>query len=147
MNISGILREKKIEFSDFKLEVINSKYCASSFKVKGKIYKYRKGNLTPRKVGLFVAFYKVDNINVPYEDIDEFDYLVIDCNVEEYYGYFILSKTDLIKLGVIKSVKDNSEGKMGFRVYPDSKKVIVLNKQASKTKRLYDGSYMSDIDI
>lgn len=110
----------------------NSSYEGFSFKHESKIYHSRLAKKTPNKDGYFVTFWKkINNINNPYELSDYFDYLIINIIDGVTLGYFILSKEDLIKHGIVSSNK--SKGKMGFRVYPSW--IKDLNSLASKTQK------------
>jgi len=107
-------------------------YSASSFMINSTSYIYRKAKLTPKKQGLFVAIWKRDhnNITVPYELSDHFDYMIINVENDNKQGLFIFPKTILYKHGVIAG--ENSRGKNGIRVYPPWDED--LNKTALKTQ-------------
>ena len=84
-------------------------------------------NITPTKVGQFVAFWEKDEINKnqPYLYEDAPDLFVITTfKSDNAFGQFIFPKEILLKQNILRSPSTN--GKMAIRVYskwdsPDSK--------------------------
>ncbi len=112
----------------------NSKYGAGSFRLASRTVRYRVANITPTKVGQFVACWEKDenNKNQPYSYEEAPDLLVITCfKNEEAFGQFIFPKEVLLKQNILRSAL--TKGKMAIRVYPgwDSPS----SKQAIKTQK------------
>ncbi len=111
----------------------NSKYGAGTFKLSSKTVRFRVANITPTKVGQFVAFWEKDenNKNQPYLYEEAPDLLVITTfKNENEFGQFIFPKEVLLKQNILRST--STKGKMAIRVYPtwDSPS----SKQAMKTQ-------------
>lgn len=112
----------------------NSKYGAGTFQLSSRTVRFRVANITPTKVGQFVAFWKKDinNKNQPFLYEEAPDLLVITTfKNENEFGQFIFPKEILLKEGILRSA--STKGKMAMRVYPswDSPN----SKQAMKTQK------------
>lgn len=70
--------------------------------------------------------------------MDIFDYLVINIVDKDKSGYFIFTKKDLIKQGIVSV--NNKKGKMDFRVYPSWENNLNLN--ANKTKKIQSDYFL-----
>lgn len=94
-------------------------------------FKFRKSKITPKKIGQFVTLWKRNNngITEPFHVEDDFDFYIIYSLSGNKEGMFIFSKQELAKQHIIT---DKSEGKRGFRVYPEWD--VPPNKQAVKSK-------------
>ena len=112
----------------------NSKYGAGTFQLSSKTVRFRVANITPTKVGQFVAFWEKDinNKNQPHSYEEAPDLLVITTfKNENEFGQFIFPKEVLLKKDILRST--STKGKMAMRVYP-----IWDNpgsKQAMKTQK------------
>lgn len=111
----------------------NAKYGAGTFQLSSKTVRFRVANVTPTKVGQFVAFWEKDedNKNQPYSYDEAPDLLVITTFKNEHeFGQFIFPKEILLKQNILRSA--STKGKMAIRVYPswDSPS----SKQAMKTQ-------------
>src|SRR5699024_7234082 len=98
----------------------NSKYGAGTFQLSSKTVRFRVANITPTKVGQFVAFWEKDenNKNQPYLYEEAPDLLVITTfKNEDEFGQFIFPKGVLLKQNILKST--STKGKMAIRVYPN----------------------------
>src|SRR5690625_2557989 len=112
----------------------NSKYGAGIFRLSSRTVRFRVANITPTKVGQFVAFWAKDesNKNQPYLYEEAPDLLVITTfKNENEFGQFIFPKEVLLKQNILRST--STKGKMAIRVYPswDSPS----SKQAMKTQK------------
>lgn len=112
----------------------NSKYGAGTFQLSSKTVRFRVANITPTKVGQFVAFWEKDenNKNQPYLYEKDLDLLVITTfKNENAFGQFIFPKEILLKQNILRST--STKGKMAIRVYPswDSPS----SKQAMETQK------------
>lgn len=107
-------------------------YGACTFRLNGKVIKFRVAKVTPKKNGQFVAIWRRNHQGVtqPFEAIDEIDFMVISTRKGKHFGQFIFPKAVLIHHGIITN--DQKEGKRGMRVYPPWDKAE--NKQAAKTQ-------------
>ncbi|MBS9777225.1 MAG: MepB family protein [Gammaproteobacteria bacterium] len=126
-----IYKKCSFEISNYQTEEESQAYFACQFDLNNKKIICRTAKTTPKKLGQFVTFWKRDknNITIPYEENDDFDFLVINVQTDESIGQFVLPKSELSKRGIITTTK---EGKRGFRVYPKS--VVVQSKQAKRTQ-------------
>ena len=127
---------------DYEVEKESREYFGSKFVLNKKKIIYRQANITPKKTGQFVTFWKRNckNITTPMEESDDFDYYVITVIREEKKGQFIIPKNVLIEKAIVSS--NNKEGKRGFRVYPIWDKP--LSKQAIKTQHWQLAYFIND---
>ncbi|MBM7585369.1 hypothetical protein JOC86_001911 [Bacillus pakistanensis] len=112
----------------------NSKYGAGTFRLSSKTVRFRVANITPTKVGQFVAFWEKDenNKNQPYSYGEAPDLLVITTfKNDSEFGQFIFPKEILFKQNILRS--SSTKGKMAIRVYPSWDKPT--SKQAMKTQK------------
>ncbi|TXI61475.1 MAG: hypothetical protein E6Q46_09870 [Flavobacterium sp.] len=107
-------------------------YGACSFELNNKLIQYRVANITPTKIGQFVAIWKrnTEGITAPFDVLDSLDFMIISIRDSENFGQFIFPKSVLIAKGIIS--QNEKGGKRGIRVYPPWDKPI--NKQAIQTK-------------
>jgi len=111
----------------------NSKYGACTFQIFSRTVRFRVANITPTKVGQFVAFWEKDenNKNQPYSYEDAPDLLVITTfKSDNEFGQFIFPKEILFKQKILRS--SLTKGKMALRVYPSW--ASPTSKQAMKTQ-------------
>ena len=110
----------------------SANYGACSFMLNNKIIQYRVANITPTKIGQFVAIWKRNNngITVPFDVADSLDFMIISVRDSENFGQFIFPKSVLVSHGIIS--QNEKGGKRGIRVYAPWDKPE--NKQAIKTQ-------------
>ena len=107
-------------------------YGACSFELNNYKIQFRVANITPTKIGQFVAIWKRNNegITAPFDVTDSLDFLIISVRDSENFGQFIFPKSVLVSKGIIS--QDEKGGKRGIRVYAPWDKPE--NKQAMKTQ-------------
>lgn len=122
----------RFAFTNFKKNIENDEYEASSFYLNGKSILYRVSKITPTKNGQFVAIWKRNNEGTtePFDFNDDIDFMIISSTSGDNFGLFIFPKSVLADYGII--TKNGKEGKRGMRVYPPWD--IAANKQAIKTQ-------------
>jgi hypothetical protein len=134
-----ILETKKLVFDSLGLEiksVIQEKesqqYAAFRLQVNNHKIIFREAKTTPTKIGQFVTLWKrISNTPIePFQDADDFDFVIIKTKTAVNKGLFVFSKDILIQKGIIST--DKKLGKLGFRVYPIWDKTE--NNQAKKTQ-------------
>ena len=110
----------------------SANYGACSFELNNYKIQYRVANITPTKIGQFVAIWKRNNkgITAPFDVADSLDFMIISVRDSENFGQFIFPKSVLVSKGVIS--KNENGGKRGIRVYAPWDKPE--NKQAIKTQ-------------
>ena len=128
-----IYEPKNLTLMSVQEEQHNSKYGAGTFQLSSKTVRFRVANITPTKVGQFVAFWEKDenNKNQPYLYEEAPDLLVITTfKSDSEFGQFIFPKEVIFKQNILRSC--STKGKMAIRVYPswDSP----TSKQAMKTQ-------------
>lgn len=108
-----------------------SDYDGYEFILNNKKYIHRKAKITPKKIGQFVTLWKRnrEGMTCPFDEKDEFDFVVINCEKDQFAGHFLFPKNILIEKKIITSTQ---EGKRGFRVYPTWDNPD--NKQALQTQ-------------
>lgn len=131
LSISGFLQEPE-----------SQEYAACRFELSGRRIICRKAKITPKKVGQFVTFWKrIDDGPIePFNEIDEFDFFVVNIRTETRFGQFVFPKSELIKRGIISTEK--KEGKRAFRVYP--KWDTTESSQAKRTQK-WQSSFFYEI--
>ena len=110
----------------------STNYGACSFELNNYKIQYRVANITPTKIGQFVAIWKRNNkgITAPFDVTDSLDFLIISVRESESFGQFIFPKSVLIAKGIVS--QNEKGGKRGIRVYAPWNKPE--NKQAIKTQ-------------
>ena len=116
-----------------KFENQNEEYAGAIIELSGVLTRYRLAKVTPKKTGLFVAFWEKDsqNKNKPYDLVTSPDYLMIEVEEEGNKGIFLFDQSVLETKGIYSTA--NSKGKMAIRVYPEWSHD--LNKQATQTQK------------
>ncbi|QRN48648.1 MepB family protein [Macrococcoides bohemicum] len=111
----------------------NEEYEGINLSCKVFSFKIRLAKKTPKKLGYFVAIWKKDSLNknIPFNEDDIGDYLVINILDDYNEGQFVFPVSILIEKGIVKA--DNSKDKMAFRVYPPW--VKDLNKTAMVSQK------------
>ena len=110
----------------------SANYGACSFELNNKLIQYRVANITPTKIGQFVAIWKrnSEGITAPFDVLDSLDFMIISVRDSENFGQFIFPKSVLVSKGIIS--QNAKGGKRGIRVYAPWDKPI--NKQAIQTQ-------------
>ncbi len=132
-NVVGKLYDQlNIVISDLIMEKEGKGYDACSFIIDRKKIVYRKANITPKKKGQFVTFWKrnSEQITTPFSENDPIDFYVITVETPTRLGQFIFPKALLIKKGLMST--SSKDGKRGFRVYPPWD--TAQNNQAKRTQ-------------
>ena len=112
----------------------NSKYGAGTFRLSSRTVRFRVANITPTKVGQFVAFWEKDenNKNQPFTYDESPDLLVITTfKGDSEVGQFIFPKEILFKHNILRS--SSTKGRMAIRVYSSWDKPT--SEQAMKTQK------------
>jgi hypothetical protein len=110
----------------------STNYGACSFELNNYKIQLRVANITPTKIGQFVAIWKRNNngITAPFDVADSLDFMIISVRDSEKFGQFIFPKSVLVSKGIVS--KNGKGGKRGIRVYAPWDKPE--NKQAIKTQ-------------
>lgn len=110
----------------------STNYGACSFELNNNKIQFRVANITPTKIGQFVAIWKRNNngITAPFDVADSLDFLIISVRDSENFGQFVFPKSVLVSKGIFS--QNEKGGKRGIRVYAPWDKPI--NKQAIKTQ-------------
>ena len=146
------MKNKKLNLnSDVELEVTQfihdieaKEYKGCRYEFDSKIIIQRTAKITPMKTGQFVTLWQRDKTGVtcPLRNSSTFDFVIIICRNQKYFGYFLFPKEVLHKYKIISSKK--SAGKRGFRVYPPWDRPE--SKQAHKTQS-WQLNYFHEIEI
>ena len=115
-----------------KQNIESKEYGACTFELNGKTIQQRISKITPTKTGQFVTIWKRNDkgITEPFDNSDNFDFVIITARDNENFGQFIFPKSVLADKGII--TRNGKQGKRGIRVYPPWN--IPMNKQAEKTQ-------------
>jgi hypothetical protein len=110
----------------------STNYGACSFELNNYKIQLRVANITPTKIGQFVAIWKRNNngITAPFDVADSLDFMIISVRDSEKFGQFIFPKSVLVSKGIVS--KNEKGGKRGIRVYAPWDKPE--NNQAIKTQ-------------
>lgn len=127
-----VFDHSNLTVSQFSENSESREYGACIFKLNEKKIVFRVSKITPTKTGQFVTIWKrnTEGITEPFDENDEFDFVVISSTRDTHRGLFVFPKQALIDKGIITT--NNKEGKRGIRVYPPWDKPT--NKQAEKTQ-------------
>jgi len=128
-----VYEKSGLKMSDFQTETESKEYDACRFELNGRKIISRNSNITPKKVGQFVTFWKRNGNGPiePFEENDQIDFYAVNVRTENEFGQFVFPKSVLIKKGIISTEK--KEGKRAFRVYPSWDNAN--NKQAERTQK------------
>lgn len=120
------------DLTNLKQNLESKEYGACSFVLNGKTIEQRISKITPTKTGQFVTIWKrnKDGITEPFDNSDNFDFVIITARNDDNFGQFIFPKSVLADNGII--TKNGKIGKRGIRIYPPWD--IATNKQAMKTQ-------------
>lgn len=146
-----LLEQIKLLFIDFfdekdihLLKNAESKeYQAAQLRLGSWYVHFRKAKNTPIKIGQFVTFWKRSNnrLIVPFDEIDEFDFLFVFVENNDNKGLFIFPKVLLLKQKIVSVF--GKGGKRAMRVYPAWDKTNSKQAQATQAWQL---SYFFTID-
>ena len=127
------LSEARLIGTHFILEKESQEYNACTFKINKEQFHFRKAKATPKKEGLFVTFWKriPSGVIAPFEQEDDFKFLLISVETDNESGFFIFPKSILIDKKIVSSIL--KEGKRAFRIYPPWS--IPKNKQANASQK------------
>lgn len=131
--IKKVLEKYGLDCNEILAEAESAEYGAHILKSEGMHIRFRIAKITPTKVGQFVTFWKRKGTGpiMPFDTIDEFDFLmVLTCDQREH-GYFMFPKSALITQDIISV--DKKGGKRAFRVYPPW--VKTASHQATETQK------------
>ena len=130
------------DLTDLKQNLESKEYGACSFVLNGKTIQQRISKITPTKTGQFVTIWKrnENGITEPFDNSDDFDFVIITARNDNNFGQFIFPKSVLADNGII--TQNGKEGKRGIRVYPPWD--IPTSKQAEKTQ-LWQTKYFYSI--
>ncbi len=139
----SVYNKLNLKISEFQNELESKEYNACRFTLNGKKIISRTAKTTPKKIGLFVTFWKRPNQTeiAPLDSLDNFDFYIVNVSVQNKIGQFVFPKSVLIKKGIVST--EQKEGKRGFRVYPTWD--LPLSKQAQKTQK-WQINYFYDIN-
>ncbi|WP_291134708.1 MepB family protein [Flavobacterium sp. UBA7663] len=110
----------------------STNYGACSFELNNYKIQFRVANITPTKIGQFVAIWKrnSEGITAPFDVADSLDFMIISVRDSENFGQFIFPKSVLVAKGIVS--QNGKGGKRGIRVYAPWDKPE--NKQAIQTQ-------------
>jgi hypothetical protein len=122
-----------MKITNYTNEVESQQYQACTFELDEQKIICRTAKITPIKVGQFVTLWKRNLLGktCPFNNEDDLDFIIINCQFGENSGYFKFPKAILITKGIIST--SDKVGKMGMRVYPSWDKGN--NSQALKTQK------------
>lgn len=120
----------------------STNYGACSFELNNYKIQYQVANITPTKIGQFVAIWKRNNngITAPFDLADSLDFMIISVRDSGSFGQFIFPKSVLVSKGIVS--KNEKGGKRGIRVYAPWD--ITTNKQAIQTQA-WQANYFVEI--
>ncbi|MHD0396437.1 MepB family protein [Staphylococcus simulans] len=135
------------QFDDMQIDKViaenwNEEYGAHDCVINNQKFKARLAKKTPKKSGYFLALWKKNNSNknIPFEEVDIENKLIINIQDGNKVGQFILPKEILAEKGIIQSKQH--KGKMAFRIYPTWE--TGLNKTAQKSQK-WQTQYFADL--
>jgi len=141
--IKNTLGSGQFKIINFKEEIESSQYEACNFNLENSKIHFRKAKITPKKEGQFVVFWKriSSGLIAPFEETDDFDYLIVETESETDLGYFVFPKSALIARKIVSTPL--KEGKRAFRIYPQWN--FSLNKQALDSQKWQSDYFVSEI--
>jgi hypothetical protein len=119
--------------SNFSMEDESKAYDGCTFYLNDSKIHYRKAKSTPKKEGQFVTFWKriPTGVIAPFEQVDDFNFLIVAIESELDSGYFLFPKEVLATKNIVLTAVN--EGKRAFRIYPPWN--IPKNKQAITSQK------------
>ena len=130
-----------LNLTNFKMHSESVEYGACSFELNNQGVEYRVSKITPTKTGQFVTIWKrnKDGITEPFDNSDNFDFVIITVRNDDNFGQFIFPKSVLADNGII--TKNGKIGKRGIRIYPTWD--LTTNEQARKTQNWQTKYFMT----
>lgn len=143
--INTILISAKLHCNNFILEAESQDYDSCCFEINGIQIHYRKAKITPKKEGQFVTFWKriPSGIIAPFEDNDNFDFLIVAVENEIESGWFIFPKSILVSKKIVST--SLVEGKRAFRIYPPSS--VPKSKQAMASQKWQNAYFIKNKEL
>ena len=140
--IQDVYQPSQLKVANLQLEAQNAAYGGAFFEVNQYQVRFRLAQVTPKKVGQFVAVWEKNATgrNQAYTYIDAPDFLVIHIIDGERRGQFVFPKAILKAQGIYRTA--SQPGKMGFRVYPSW--VTVTSPQAKRTQ-VWQSAYFVEL--
>ena len=94
LNQAAIYNPLNFPISNLQIEVESKEYNACRFTFNGFNIISRSAKVTPKKLGQFVTFWKRSGNGPiePFEETDDFDFFVVNINLEEKCGQFVFPK-------------------------------------------------------
>ena len=132
---------------DIEYETQNTYYEGFKCSIDNKIFRSRRANITPKKLGYFVAFWEKDSnkVNSAYKSSENINKLIITIIDFEKRGQFVFPKNVLTEKGILKSAQ--CKGKMSMRVYPTwSVNLNATARKAQKWQTEYFIDFTNDIE-
>ena len=123
---------ENIQIDKLKVEDWNTEYGAYDCIITNQSFKTLFAKKTPKKSVFFLALWKKDesNKNIPFNETDIENKLIISIQDESKIGQFVFPKKVLIEKGILQLKRH--KGKMAFRIYPIWE--TSLNKTAQKSQ-------------
>ncbi len=143
--INSICVSAKLHCDNFTLEAESQEYDACRFEINGIQIHYRKAKNTPKKKGQFVTFWKriPSGIIAPFDDNDDFNFLIVATESEIESGWFIFPKSILISKKIVST--SLVEGKRAFRIYPPSS--VPKSKQAMASQKWQNAYFITNTQM
>ena len=143
--INSICVSAKLHCNNFTLEAESQEYEACQFQINDNKIHYRKAKITPKKEGQFVTFWKriPSGIIAPFEDNDNFDFLIVAVENEIESGWFIFPKSILVSKKIVST--SLIEGKRAFRIYPPSS--VPKSKQAMASQKWQNAYFIPNKEL
>lgn len=143
--IDRLLCNANLNCSAFYLAKESQEYDACHFKINEIPVHYRKAKITPKKEGQFVTFWKriPSGVIAPFDETDDFKFLLIAVETNAVGGWFIFPKEVLIEKKILTTL--SKEGKRGFRIYPPW--TIPKNKQAIASQKWQESYFFNNIQM
>lgn len=118
--------------NNFLRESEGQEYEACMFEMRGHRIKFRRGKITPTKIGQFVTLWKRIGHGpiLPYDIADPIDVFIVSVRHSDHLGQFVFQKAVLYEKGIVS--KEERGGKRAMRVYPPWD--VTDSLQAKKTQ-------------
>lgn len=119
-------------WKNLRAEAESKEYAACMFEINNKQIIFRKGKITPTKIGQFVTLWKRIGSGPiqPFDVEDPVDLFIVSVRNADHFGQFIFPKAILCEQGILSS--QGKGGKRAMRIYPSWD--IALNSQAKRTQ-------------
>lgn len=116
-------------------------YFSCFFYLENKKILFKIAKKTPKKFGWFVTLWKrVEGLSLPYDKVDDVEFVVVCITENDQVGQFIFSKEVLLQKNIFST--NNKGGKRAIRVYAPFTEV--LSNQACETKK-WQSKYFIDL--